>query len=428
MLKNFLNNLSGGDTAQPSAAPAQPTASGGTQDPIIAQMISPYIDGFSSYSISDAALQAEIDAFKAKVQLFAQQNTNLATFHSNFAESGLQAEYMNLITRAATSGYSQQASAPAAESTAAAPATESASAAPQLPTVKEFVEQYRTAYNEVKKAEWRTRGAAAYEQIFDVANQTDDMLKAQIILEKERLLWKIVSEDSLDIFENIYKAADPLYRFVSAPLKIQADIYAKATCDEQLSYLIEKAEYSRLQVAKHAHMEITLIASLAKMLLIYCKSKADVWRWQSETLVQGGVQGMIIARATLRNILDFMQAHYDLTFSDVLADEHLKIWLLNPEAKDGLGRIKTTLHPHNLDVFKDIMENEILTSQPVSELLKRKTNLIARLDLSDTAKPAYEAAAAAKASELNASLTYFKYLQSFEAMPAVADIKPTIER
>lgn len=93
-----------------------------------------------------------------------------------YNKSGIQDKYTALITKvamAANSG-SQESS-------------ETIESASQLPSVSEFLEQYRPSYDEVCKR-GGLAGKKAYEDLFDIANKTDDLLEAQIIIEETRIL------------------------------------------------------------------------------------------------------------------------------------------------------------------------------------------------------------------------------------------------
>lgn len=99
------------------------------------------------------------------------------------------------------------------------------------------------------------------------------MLNAQLILEKERLLWKIVTEDMIDILEPISEAMDPLQTAFTINLQTQLAIYKKANSDEELVYLIEKSEFYKMAKAEEAITRMTMVISLANLLMKYCQAK-----------------------------------------------------------------------------------------------------------------------------------------------------------
>lgn len=386
-------------------------------DGVIESMISAYLIGFDSYTISDPDLQNQINNYKSKLSSFANLISDPTKFYQQFGNSGLHAEYMALITAATMDGTALTNNADAVEA-------DHIDSRPTIPTVSEFVEQYRVAYNTVKTAGYKKRGEVAYEKIFDVANRATDMLDAQLIFEKERLLWKIVTEDAMDIFSTIYEAMDPFYDFMRDPIALQIESYTSATCDEELTYLVERHDYKMRQIAAQAHIKISLATALGESLIMYCKKKQAVMEWRSDKEANSGVNTMVATRSTMRRTLAFAKTHFDLTFDDILNDKSMKLWLLDAKGVDGLNRIKVTLHPQNLDVMRDIVANEILSDITIIDAIKRQPPLQLWFDLdSDT----YIENAKAKAATLNENVTYFKYLSAFEHTEAVKNIKKDMD-
>ncbi len=414
------NNVSS-TPATPTDTPAAPTQPASQNNDVVQSMISPYTTTFDSYTISDEGLKVTVAQFKEKVASFAAGISDPAAFYEKFAQSGLQEEYMDLITKVATAGAGTA-------NTDGSMKVDYSDTKTVLPTVSQFTEQYRAAYDEVKKSGYRTRGEAAYERIFDVANRTDDLLEAQIIFERERLLWEIVPQDALDIFETIREAADPLYRFVHEPLALQVEAYKSAKGDEHLLYLVEKTEYGRKKIANIASMEITVVALFGSLLLSYCNAQIKVWQWINDSDAQNFLGAMVSIRRSLRRLVEFTEMHYSMTFDDILADDRLKLWLLSPGAKDNIGRIKTAMHPQNYDVFREIMKNEILVDKPISEILQSKPAKIVWHDLEYEVKDSYDQKASVKAGELNSHLTYFKYLDALSGTEASKNIEDQLKK
>ena len=136
---------------------------------IIKQMIDGYISAFDAYEIKSPALSSAVQDWKTRILQLSSSVSDPMAFYPKFAESGLQEEYSALISSVA------MASMETANEEGAVTA-DSQQATTKLPTVKEFVEQYRVSYNEVKRSGYRKRGAAAYEAIFDFENKTVDLL------------------------------------------------------------------------------------------------------------------------------------------------------------------------------------------------------------------------------------------------------------
>jgi hypothetical protein len=363
-----------------------------------------YLDAFDTYPITSPSLQRQAEDFRRRMIAFANANPDVTSFYAKFAESGLQEEYSGLITKVA------MASMGTADADGNVKTDYSDTPAPPPISVRDFVEQYRVPYNEVKKAGYRKRGEAAYEKIFAVADRTGDMLEAQIMIEKERLLWEIVSEDSLDVFEPILQAMDPLQPATTIVLDKQIEVYKKAQSSEELDYALERLEYEKIALVQHAVSKMTLSIRLASLLMDYCANKLNAQRsgGQGE---QGkkALHAMVALRSAARRALHLLKEELGLTFDDLLADEGLKIWMLNPQNVDELGRIKESLNPQNYDVFKGVVHNEILSDVPIVELLKQMPEKMIWYGFDRAEQNAFHNKAVDKAKQLNAHLTYYRY-------------------
>lgn len=327
---------------------------------MIYQMIKATLDAFDLYPISNPALQQQVDDYKGRLTAFAETQSDVGAFYGNYMASGLQEEYMSLITKVAMS----------CTGTATADTAGGNTQASSVPTVKEYLMQYQAAYNELCNDPQRARGKAAYQQLFAVADRTEDMLEAQLIIERERLLWNIVAEDSLGIFENTLSQMDPLSLATTALLHQQIAAYQKADSDEALSYLLEKAQWSvAVEVAAYT-CKMTIAATVASLLLKYTKAKNEVYLWNDRTL-KNAVKSVLEYRSTLRKTLNVLR-QLDMTVEELFRDEGTKIWMLSPENADQFGKHKYALHPQNYDAYLDILKNEIMADISIEELLKRK--------------------------------------------------------
>ena len=359
-----------------------------------------YLDAFDAYEINGPALQQQVDELRKKMYAFDDAHAEPTQFYGRFAESGLQEEYSALIARVA------MASMGSADAEGNVKTDCSDTPAPAPLSVRDFVEQYRVPYEEVRKAGYRKRGEAAYEKILALADEVDDMLDAQIIMEEERLLWNIVSWDSLDIFEPILQALDPLQPTTTVVIERYVQLYREVQGSEELDYALERLEFERVAAVLQATGRMNAAAHLAFQLLGYCSSKLNAQR-------SGGGQKdlriMIGFRSAARRALRLLDEELGMTFDDLLADEGLKIWLLSPQNVDELGRIKESLHPQNYDLFKDIVDNEILSDLSILQLLKRRPEKAIWYGFDGSAQSAFRKRAAEKAKELNAHLTYYQY-------------------
>jgi hypothetical protein len=118
-------------------------------------------------------LLANVQKFEDALYSFAAENPGAMDI---VGESGKRDEYNALYIAAMTGGCQT----PAPEEEVGTP--------PEgwtLPTVKEFLDSYRYVYESSVKPYNRPMTEAAYMRLFAVADRTDDLLEAQIIIEKE---------------------------------------------------------------------------------------------------------------------------------------------------------------------------------------------------------------------------------------------------
>lgn len=326
---------------------------------LIAPVINGFIEAFDNYEITNESLQTEVDSFKNKLIEFGESQNDIANFYPAYQESGLQEEYSALITKVAM-----------AENSNVTLGNDNQASEFQLPSVKEFLEQYRPSYDEVCKR-GGIKGRAAYEEVFDVANRTDDLLEAQIILEKERLLWKIVREDAIEIFENKLKEMDPLYLATTAKIIGQIKAYQASNCDEELNYNIEIQEVKDISIISDYIVKMNLAANLSFMLISYAKAKEIIYSWPKDDKLKAAICSMRKNRRKIKNLLIYMNDSMKYSFEDLMNDECIKIWMLNPQNEDEFGKYKTCLSNENFNLFKDIVKNEILADISIRDALLR---------------------------------------------------------
>ncbi len=367
------------------------------------QIIESYLLAFDSFTISDQQLKNEIEDWRQRALQFASNISDPVEFSTKFAECGLQSEYMGLVTRATMAAY------PSTD------AQEPAAAEATLPTVREFVEQYRTAYQGVTTSPFRTGAIKAYEALFAVAERTDDLMDAQIIIEKERLLWNIVKDDALDTFTALCDATDPLYTQVWYPVQSQVEIYEKSRCDEELEYLNECATQSKMEVVENARQLITICSQVAALLTGYCTCKRNIYARYGN--LDGNVLGMVFIKAAINDAINTIHEQFGRTIHSLLDDKHYKIWFLGATPGDAIGRCKISLNPQNLSVFKDIIDNEIVPDMSPRDALMRSVQHSYYADFADAQKDEYAAQATEFIDAQNSEFTYFKNTAYFQSNP-----------
>lgn len=335
---------------------------------MIRQMVQPLLDAFDTYEIKSSALQAEVDNFKSRLTAFAEEHSDIMEYYSAFAASGLQAEYTDIISKVAVSSYGAGDAADKTEADVSSDNGGSNSSAPQI-TVRDFLEQYRTSYDEVCKRD-SVRGKAAYDELFHVADRTDDMLEAQIIIEKERLLWKIVTEDSLEIFEKKLEEMDPLFLSTTAVLLGQIKCYEESSCEEELEYRIAVQEVDNWKIITDFNCRMNVAAMLGTYIIEYLEAKKKVYEWPSDTVAQSGMSGMLKRKNDICYLVGFAGEKMGITLDDLFENPAISIWMLNARSEDEYGKRKKIINPDNLKRFREVLENEILKDINIKELLQ----------------------------------------------------------
>lgn len=375
-------------------------------DAIIQQTISGYTGVFAAFAISNEKLKNDVESFIIELDALGESCSDIMDFMTKFPSSGLQQKYSDLIASIASPPYG--------DSEGSKDLSEK-----KLPTVKEFLEQYRPSYNAVSNGGFRFRAQKAYENIFAVAERTDDLLEMNIILEKERLLWKIVTEDLLDIYEPILAATDPFNTGVVKQFEKLMHICSTADSDEELSFKTDIAvqENQKFHYCFMARMtaSITLLGAIQGYIL--CKKKFRTW-----FNPQGDLLLLIAQRQAARRTYELFKNVFGWDFDYFVNDEWMKIWLLLPTNLDINGRIKQVLDPQNIDVMRELLFNEILSDKSMEEILLHEQQHVYYFALdkrADKVNSRYQA----EANRLNAHLLYFKYQSQLQSMAENKGVK-----
>lgn len=318
---------------------------------------------FDQYQVTDPSLLQEIADLRQKYVDLANKTGDFMAFIQAAPSEGLYEAFTEVSTRIVMKQNQQQAAENPTEVT-------------KLPTVGEYLAQYESAYNEVKKDPRRARAIAAYERLFNVKNRTNDLLNAQIIIEKEQMLFQLSYWDSLDIFENRLREMDPLYKVTTATLLNSIEAVRKSASPEEMYYQTAIHEVKSLYDATDYYAKMLIVIHLATRLTEYCNAKRDFYGNRDKSIRRGHAMAMMNKRAEIRKILAFSERFFHLSFESLMNDEGLKIWLLNPQTtnddKVGLSRTKEAMHPQNYEVFTDLIENEIRPEKTLAELLSRR--------------------------------------------------------
>lgn len=366
-----------------------------------------YLTIFKDYQPMHPDLQAQVDDLGRRMYALADAHSDPMAFFQAFSQSGLQEEYSALMGKVVMASMGTVA----ADGTVKTDYSDTP--APEVFSVRQYLEQYRIPYEEVKKAGYRKRGERAYEELLALADETEDMQEAQLQIEERRLLWKIVKEDSLDIFQPILEAMDPL-QAESLPLEKHVEVYLESDGDEALTYGLELAENEKALLVGRAMSRVQLTVLLAGILMDYQANKLTAQRSGGQGPTgQNAVRQMIALRLAAQKTLGLLASDFQMTFADLIQEPALMIWLLVPKNADELGRFKVTLHPQNIRAMEDLV-GEIQSGLTTLELLKRENDPVLWYALVGAEGRAYEDRAEKAAQASNASLTYFRYKASLD--------------
>ncbi|MCQ2512211.1 MAG: hypothetical protein MJ092_02330 [Lachnospiraceae bacterium] len=380
-------------------------------DSVMKMMADSYVSVFDNYNLTDPDLLAEIAAFKKEVYSFAEScGSDLMKFTSAMQQGGeLLAKCSDLNTRCF---YADQADKNGGGSNSSSNEGyqgvdyDSEHPSQTVISVKEYLEQYRPGYEEIKKAGYRTGGEAAYEELFRVANRTDDMLEAQLIMEKERLLFKIVSEDALDIFGAVLEAMDPLNVPVSALTNLNVEMYKKVNSDEELTYESNLLEAKTAQVIAWYIPRMNIAALIADYATKFQMAKRAA-RLNDGSAAKTGLESMAKLRASAKRLNQLMVEDYNTSLNTILTDQFLSLQMLLPKNLDAMGKYKQVLHPNNLRAIKELWM-EMISDTSLIDILSREQEHVLYASLNKTAD-AVMREHRAQVQRAVSQLKYYKY-------------------
>lgn len=344
-------------------------------DQIIKATIDAYMNNFDSYEVTDESMMLEIQKLHADFNELGESCANAEQFMARFASEGYMDKYTALVAKLyMPDGYYNEGNDSTTDSLTDNNAfsqnepTQNESTQ-QIMSVKDYVEQYRISYEEVKADGNRKRAERAYEAIFDVANRTSDMQDAQLIFERERLLFNIVKEDFIDIAENTLGKVDPNYLPIYLPLKKQMDSYLDVNSDEELTYSSELAVIEKEYIKIRETARMTAMLALSYLILKWMKSKRAIRKWAGGPAVKAAAVEMVRIREKTKSFYKFMCDSMGLSFDVIECSPFLRLCLLNPTALDEFSMKKKVQHPDNVDAIRQILLSEIVSDKSIGDIL-----------------------------------------------------------
>lgn len=355
-------------------------------------------------AIYDAKPQGQllerVKAFERRLVEFADANPNSMDV---VGDSGLREEYNKLFTEAISGGSFQGGGNVQGGGSFQGGGQETPSV--KLPTVHEFLDTYRHVYETSVSQYDRELTKKAYMELFDVENRTDNLMEAQLIIERENLILNTVTADYKNLVEDFLEAADPNYEVTSASVKNTLGVYASAQNLEEITYMGEVAQASCDDIAVQTRIKVGMFTNLTALIL--------AWEYAKRRIREGHPKAaelamrMVLTRKKLRAYYKFMSEDMGIGIDEIFTTPFYRIMLLNPQGLDGLWRIKKVMHPANLEATRYILQEEVLTEKTMEEILASPqkapyyemldSNLYPRLD------DEYERIA----QELNKDIKYF---------------------
>lgn len=236
----------------------------------------------------------------------------------------------------------------------------------RLPTVKEFLNSYRLVYEEIRPNA-REATNRAYEKLFEVEQRTDDLIEAQMIIEKEKLILNTVIADYKELAEDFLKAADPNYEITSSVVKLSAGAYATANTLDEITYMGEMARGKADDLAVQNLVKMELLIQLTTLIFAWAHTKRKIR--EGGPYVADYAQAMVVTREKTRSCYRFMSRDMGIDFDKIESTPFYRIMLLDPKGLDELWRIKKVMHPDNIKAAKYILFEEILTDRSMEDIL-----------------------------------------------------------
>ncbi|MGN0693354.1 MAG: hypothetical protein ACI4LK_00380 [Lentihominibacter sp.] len=275
----------------------------------------------------------------------------------------------------------------------------------KLPTVHEFLDTYRVVYENVVKPNGRELTDRAYEELFNVENRTDDIMEAQLIIEREHLILNTVTADYKAVAEDFLEAADPNYEVTSAAVKVSVGAYAGATCTEEITYMGEVAKASCDDLAVQLKLKVEMMTTFMSLMFSWAHAKRLLREGTGDPA--STVKAMAVTRKQTRQYYRFLSEDMGITFDDIENTPFYRISLLNPQGLDELWRIKKVMHPDNIRAIRYMLFEEILSDRSMEEILLTPQPYPYYEPVDFAAHPEIDEEYMALAEELNSGIRYF---------------------
>ena len=371
-------------------------------DALIKQTADAYINAFEPYIEGKEETRALVEKFKAEIYVLAESCGDITEFMQRFQTEGYQDRYTNMFSAI----YMQSGEVSGAASNGSvSDETEYVPVSERL-TVKQFVEQYRPAYEEIKKAGNRKNAEAIYEELFAVADRTDDLQEMSLILEREHLLFKIASIDLAESGTVAFRSMDPNWDLTVKGREMLARAYEESRSDEELTY--------RTEITKRDSERIDFNEQFKYGAIFGGLFGATVWWNMALDEVRSGgpaadkcIGSLIRQRRKARELWDLIEKGMSLAWDDIATNPYTRILLQYPVQTDELFRTKMVLPPESVDAVRYIWEEELISDRTIEDILINPSPMTYYMQISKTKDLVMERYRK-KAEELNSHLPYFE--------------------
>lgn len=385
-----------------------------------------FTDLLKENNTSDKALQDKINKLCDQIHEMSKNFDDAGEFTDKFMTSDLYGNYTNLLSDMIVQNNGLIAQTQAAEDETrriveqrnAIPienANKDQTAPLKEQTLHGYLAPYREAYEKIKDIPYRSEAKKAYEALLEVENRTSDLNEALCIIEQEELLFKIMKNDLVQIYETVLAGSDTLSDNSCLQPKRHLAAWKKANCEQEAVYLAQSHTSSDEASSNLYTAKMIMAQKLAGGIASYYENKLDVLEWKSDIAAQNGLKDMIADRRNVKHICEVMKEELGFGFEDIANDEKMKIWLLSPSQLDETGRIKRCLPPNNINVLRALLA-EIMSDKLTSELLTEGKTY--DYVFSSLAPEATQTAIKEKCAELDKDNEYLKNKNAIDALLA----------
>ena len=365
-------------------------------DEILKSTLKVYLDAFDSFPCNDTKINAEVEQFKEELTCFAQSSKDVIAFMEEYETRGYGKRYLDLFGKIAQAQASNMT-------------VEDIEQRQQITPV-EFVAQYNEAYNAVKASKYRVKAEQAYRNLFELAEQSEDMIDFNIECERRNLLFKLSADDAVEQSEFVMEASDPLDKVSYPQHANRIRHWMKSVSDADITYYSEIEQEDTARRANREAQRLFVITAIATFTTEYVAFKTQLLAATNNRTIREALKGMMHKKEKIKQLITDILPTFGLSLKTIFDDKYYRRLLLSPTSLDATGRIKRCYHPQNIEAFKEIITEEILTDKSVAELVFRQahTPLCFALKWRDKeVSRKYEKIA----EEMNASLSYYRNIQ-----------------